>query len=307
MQLESAIQPAQPLVPHPPAERGMFAPKEGNVPDQPKLQDKGYDQFLNEICDKIDRECNERAEVRARRFTRNHNYWWGGERRWQYWTKDGFKNLDAKKTKRLFSNNQFAYQVRTILSVVTRSHPRLTVSPAPSVNDDAQKVSAAHVATRTLKHDQREKLTAEFAVGEWTNRILYGIAIRGQWYAKEGSTAKARAPIVEQQDIQMPGMYVCPDCGATGPEGNAQEHTASEGHQVNMFPGEVFTVPVHAGYEEIQDGDCLTYGISPYEFDLAPEARDIASSPYARWQRKDRKSTRLNSSHLKLSRMPSSA
>src|SRR5262245_38897473 len=115
------------------------------------------------------------------------------------------------------------------------------------------------------------------------DKLLCGFAVRGQWYAKEGSTAKARAPIIEQRELQMPGSYVCATCGMTGPEGAEHEHP------VETFPGETITVPIHAGYEEVPDGDCLTYGISPYEFDLAPEARDLPSSPYARWQRKVRK------------------
>lgn len=288
MQLETSIQPTQPLVPHPPEERGVLAPKEGNEKKHIQLQSEGYDEKLKAICDQIDKECDERAEIRARRYTRNHNYYIGGERRWQYWTKDGFKNLDRKVVKRLFSNNQFASQIHTLLSTVTRSRPRLSISPAPAIDDNAEKVSAAQVATRTVQHDQREKLTADFMQRAWLDKFLYGFEVRGQWYSKEGSTSKARAPKIEQREVQMPGMYVCPGCGMTGPD-KGQEQCGC-GSPVEKFPGETMTVPVHAGYEEVQDGDPLTYRISPYEFDLAPEAFDLSSSPYARWQREVRTS-----------------
>lgn len=289
MQLEQSIQPVQPLVPHPPEERGILAPKEGLETRKVELQSEGYDEKLKAICDQIDKECDERAEIRARRYTRNHNYYIGGERRWQYWTKDGFKSLDRKMVKRLFSNNQFASQLNTLIATVTRAKPRLSISPAPAISDDAEKVSAAQVATRTVQHDQRERLTGDFMQREWMDKFLYGFAARGQWYSKEGSTSKARAPKIEMQEQQMPGMYVCPGCGMTGPDDGQEvcEHCQSP---IEKFPGETMQVPVHAGYEEVQDGDCLTYRISPYEFDLAPEAFDLPSSAYARWQREVRTS-----------------
>lgn len=296
MQIEQSIQPVQPLVPHPPEERGILAPKDGLEKRQVQLQSEGYDQKLTGICDQIDKECDERAEIRARRYTRNHNYYMGGERRWQYWTKDGFKNLDRKVIKRLFSNNQLAADIHTLLSTVVRSRPRLNISPAPSISDDAEKVSAAQVATRTVQHDQRERLTTDFMQRAWLDKFLCGFEVRGQWYSKEGSTSKARAPKIEMQEQQMPGMYVCPGCGMTGPD-EGQEACESQiadgepcGAAIERFPGEMISVPVHNGYEEVQDGDALTYRISPYEFDLAPEAFDISSSPYARWQREVRTS-----------------
>jgi hypothetical protein len=300
MQTESSIQPTQPLVPHPPDERGVFAPKDSQRQEQTKPQNKSVDKFLTEICQQIDKECDERAEIRARRYTRNYNYWRGGERRFQVWTKQGFQPMDSTKVKRLFSNNQAAYQVRTILSTVTRSHPRLVVSPAPSATDDSEKVSASRVATRTLQHDQREKLSAEFMTRAWMDKLLFGIEIRGQWYAKEGSQAKARVPIFEERQIQGPGAYVCGGCGMTGPDSYAQDgkcpHCNSD---ADIFSGETVSVPVHSGYEEIQDGEPITYGISPFEFDLAPEARGISDSPYARWQRKVRR-TKLKRAYPKI-------
>lgn len=303
MQLEQSVQPTQPLVPHPPEERGILAPKQGGFEKKKeiKLQDKGYDDFLKGICEQIDKECDERAEVRARQYTKAYNYWMGGERRWDFINAQGkYTQMDRKVAKRLFSNNQFAYQVRTVISTVMRSHSRLNVSPAPAVSGNEEKVSGAKIATRTLQHDQREKLSADFMNREWMNKVLYGVAIRGQWYAKEGSTAKARVPIIENEEQEtIPGAYVCIDCGMTGPEGYADNHSSETDHEVQTFPGQKESVPKHKGYEEIQDGDCLTYGISPYEFDLAPEARDIASSPYARWQREVRK-TKLKRAYPKL-------
>lgn len=296
MQLEQSIQPQQPLVPHPMEERGVLAPKEGNEKKQVQLQSEGYDEKLKSICDQIDKECDERAEIRARRYTRNHNYYIGGERRWQYWTKDGFKNVDRKVVKRLFSNNQFASQVNTLISTLIRSKPRLNISPAPAVTENAEKVSAASIATRTVQHDQNEQLNAAYMNRAWLHKLLYGFEVRGQWYSKEGSTSKARAPKIEMREQQMPGMYVCSGCGMTGPDKgqeqceNPLQNGTPCGSPVEKFPGEKMSVPVHAGYEEVQDGDCLTYAISPYEFDLAPEAFDLASSPYARWQREVRTS-----------------
>lgn len=285
-QLERSIQPQPPLVPHPPDERSLLAPQD-NRAEPIRPQSLSYDKFINSICDRIDRECDERAEIRARRYTRNHNYWWGGERRFSQWTPQGWKPLDRSKLKKLFSNNQFFSNFRTILATVVRSRPRLNISPSPSATDDEEKVSAAKVATRSVQADQKDKLSADFAIREWTDKLLCGIAIRGQWYASEGSTAKARAPIIQQREVPTEGMYICADCGMTGPESAAPQHPHDG---VDIFSGPTETVPFHAGYEEVQDGDCLTYGISPYEFDLAPEARDLASSPYARWQRKVRKS-----------------
>ncbi len=237
------VQTTNPLVPHP--DPGIFAPKSNDQKRQVKPQGIGYDDYLKDICKRIDKECDERAEIRARRYTRNHNYWFGGERRWMYWTKDGWKSPETKKVKRLFSNNQFFYQLRTLLSTVVRSHSKLSVTPAAAATENEQKISAAKVATRTLHHDQKEKLSIDFMVREWTDKLLTGIAIRGQWYAKEGSTAKARMPVVENHQIQMPGSYICTTCGATGPEGAEHEH------EVNNFPGEVLSVPIHTGYEEI--------------------------------------------------------
>jgi hypothetical protein len=128
------------------------------------------------------------------------------------------------------------------------------------------------------------------------DKLLCGVAIRGQWYSKEGSQAKARVPTFEQREIQLPGMYLCSNCGMTGPDAYASKDLTGQtscphcNSQADIFPGETVSVPIHSGYEEIQDGDCLTYGISPYEFDLAPEARGLSDSPYARWQRRVRKS-----------------
>lgn len=301
MQAEQAIQPTAPLVPHPPEERGLLAPS-NSVKPKKEIQpsSESYEDFLKGLCKRIDTECDERADIRARRYTRNHNYWWGGERRWQYWTANGFKSLDPKVVKKLFSNNQFAYQVRTILSVVTRSNSRLVISPAPSATDDSEKVAAAKVASRTVDHDKKEKLNAAFMVREWTDKLLCGFSVRGQWYSTEGSTAKARAPIFEQREVPQEGLYVCTECGMTGPGSYAPQHGQGTGHSaIEVFPGESVTVPFHAGYEEIPDGDCLTVGISPYQFDLAPDARDIASSAFARWQRKVRKS-KLKRAYAKL-------
>lgn len=288
MQLEQSIQPTQPLVPQPPEERGILAPKEGLETRKVELQSEGYDEKLKAICDQIDKECDERASIRARRYTRNHNYYIGGERRWQFWSKEGkWESLKTEVQKQLFSNNQLASDIHTILSTLIRARPRFNISPAPAISDDAEKVSAAQVATRTVQHDQREKLTADFMQREWLDKLLCGFAVRFQAYSKEGSTSKARAPKIEMKEQQMPGMYVCPGCGMTGPD-EGQEQCQYCQSSVEKFPGETVSVPVHAGYEEVQDGDSLTWRISPYEFDLAPEAFDIPSSSYARWQREVR-------------------
>lgn len=281
---QEVIQSAPPLVPHPEEERGLLAPKGKLEKRKPEPSPMSYEDKLKGICKQIDEECDEYASIRARRYTRNYNYWRGGENRWRYWTPGGWKTLDAKVARQLYSNNQLAGHVNTLVSACTRARVRLLISPTPSADNDQEKVSAAKVATRTIQHDQNTKLNAEFMQRHWLWKCLYGISVWGQWYAKEGTTAKARAPIIEQKEVQQPGMYVCPTCGMTGPEDSAEGHE----HEVEMFPGEVMSVPVHAGYEEVEDGDCLTYQISPYEFDLAPEAKDIASSPYARWQREVR-------------------
>lgn len=280
-----AIQSANPLVPHPEEERGMFAPKGKLEPRKPEPSPISYEDKLKDICKQIDDECDESAQIRARRYTLNYNYWRGGEARWRYWTPAGWKALDSQVVQQLYSNNQLAGHINTLVSACSRARVKLNVSVSPAAEDDQEKVSAAKVATRTLQHDQRTKLNAEFMQRAWLHKCLYGIEVRGQWYATEGSTSKARAPIIEEQQIPMPGKYVCPTCGMTGPD--TEEHE----HETEKFPGEVISVPMHTGYEEVPDGDCLTYQISPYEFDLAPEARDIPSSPYARWQREVRNVT----------------
>jgi hypothetical protein len=124
MQLESSIQPTHPLVPHAEEERGALAPKDGLSVRQVKPQSKGYDELLKEICKRIDSECDERAEARARRYTRNHNYWWGGERRFQVWTKNGFQPMDKGKVKNsspITSSFIRSGLFSRLLHVVTRS------------------------------------------------------------------------------------------------------------------------------------------------------------------------------------------
>ena len=291
MQTEASIQPTNPLVPHPAEERGVFAPKGQLEPRKVQPSNLSYEDKLKQICKQIDDECDELAEIRARRYTRNYNYWRGGESRWRYWTKAGWKNLDPKVARQLHSNNQLAYHVNTLVSACSRTRVKITIEAAADPEEDQSKVSAAKVASRTLAYDQKVKLNAEFMQREWLHKCLYGLGIRGQWYAKEGSQTKARAPIFDVQQQQMPGSYVCPDCGMTGPDNYADSHAQQTGHTPEVMPGEIVPVPVHTGYEEIPDGDCVTYQISPYEFDLAPEARDLASSPYARWQREVRNVT----------------
>lgn len=248
------------------------------------------DEFLTKILDAADKECEQDVQPRAAVWNRNYNFFRGGLANLQGYNVKGVWN-HLNDLSGLYSSNNYAEKIMTLMSVLVRSNPKFKVTPTPG-QDDYQKQSGAIIGQRLTEHDIREKCPASFRLREWFFRLIFGTSFRYINFDKDAG-CDVKSPTTEQHEFGSDGMNICPSCGMTFP---GEQKPCQCGEQnVEHFDGESFNDDVLSdSYESVKTGDTRLWSPSPWEIGLPPNGRlnvdngEIAWD-FVAWYQKTRK------------------